>query len=441
MEQSHNHASPVLLPKDILDDLSSRFIINVPEEEKSDLVRLCFQIELAHWFYLDNDVPDNPKLPTLGMKEFARQIFQHIPTLKVYTRKFENIISQWKEYKMSVPTYGAILLDDAMEHVLLVQGYLARATWGFPKGKVNKEEEAVHCAIREVLEETGFDISSLIMEDQYVEHVMSEQLIRLYIIKGVSRDTKFQPQTVNEIKSLEWFPINALPTHKKDTKAQSSLGLGPSAFFMVIPFLKNLKKWIAQKQHQLSARKMKNVTPTEIMRHDGSSGKKQKGGAGVESGVKKQKGTPEPDRQSKQQQYFAQMCQNEFVDFLKRDEPPPQGYSKHSTPSRFQGSQGGQIQYIDYTKRDDHLTKSPVTSSSSSVAPRFQRSGNKPGILDTPPEPYTGTGHIRSLEFTPTAKKKGQNKVNKAEDAGTTTFSSSAWTNFHFDRKAILDCF
>ncbi len=37
---------------------------------------------------------------------------------------------------MAVPTYGAILLDPTLEFCLLVQGFWAKASWGFPKGKV-----------------------------------------------------------------------------------------------------------------------------------------------------------------------------------------------------------------------------------------------------------------------------------------------------------------
>ena len=33
---------------------------------------------------------------------------------------------------------------------LLVQGYWAKASWGFPKGKVNEDEIDYMCAIREV---------------------------------------------------------------------------------------------------------------------------------------------------------------------------------------------------------------------------------------------------------------------------------------------------
>jgi mRNA-decapping enzyme subunit 2 len=33
------------IPLEILDDLGSRFIINVPEEERKDLIRICFQVK------------------------------------------------------------------------------------------------------------------------------------------------------------------------------------------------------------------------------------------------------------------------------------------------------------------------------------------------------------------------------------------------------------
>ena len=49
-------------------------------------------------------------------------------------------------------------------------------------------------------EETGFDISSLINENDYIETTFNEQLARLYIVPGVPKDAKFEPQTRGEIK-------------------------------------------------------------------------------------------------------------------------------------------------------------------------------------------------------------------------------------------------
>ena len=49
-------------------------------------------------------------------------------------------------------------------------------------------------------EETGFDVSELIDREEYIEYKMGEQLSRLYIIPGVSKETKFAPRTRKEIK-------------------------------------------------------------------------------------------------------------------------------------------------------------------------------------------------------------------------------------------------
>ena len=222
-----------------MNDIFSRFIINVPEEERKDLVRICFQIELAHWFYLDFYCTDeNPKLRPCGMREFATHIFFHIPFLKPHVANIDSILEQWREYKQNVPTFGAIVLNEDLTKVLLVQSYWAKNSWSFPKGKVNEDEDPSHCAVREVLEETGFDISNLIDENEYIESVINEQLVRLYIICGVQKDTKFQPKTRNEIKNVDWFSLADLPNNKKDMTPKVKIGVGPNAFFMVIPFVR-----------------------------------------------------------------------------------------------------------------------------------------------------------------------------------------------------------
>ncbi|KAG8223120.1 hypothetical protein J437_LFUL000541 [Ladona fulva] len=248
-----NNGKEHSIPVEILDDLSSRFIINVPEEERKDVVRLCFQVELARWFYLDFYCTTDPKnCKQCGMKEFCTHIFQHIPTLNPLVKDLDSVIAQWRDYKLAVPTYGAILLNNDLSQVLLVQSYWAKASWGFPKGKVNEDEDPSHCAIREVLEETGFDISPLMDKNEFIESTVNEQLIRLYIVSGVPQNTVFQPRTRNEIKKVDWFPIADLPSSKKDMTPKVKMGVGPNAFFMVVPFIKRLKRWISDKQQKLT---------------------------------------------------------------------------------------------------------------------------------------------------------------------------------------------
>ncbi|XP_077399112.1 m7GpppN-mRNA hydrolase isoform X2 [Vanacampus margaritifer] len=236
----------VEIPSGILDDLCSRFILHIPSEERDNAIRVCFQIELAHWFYLDFCMPNTPAAPHCGIRDFAKAVFQHCPFLLPHGEDVKKVLEQWKEYKMGVPTFGAIILDESLENVLLVHGYLAKSGWGFPKGKVNEDEAPHDCAVREVLEETGFDIKNRIDKDMYIEQKITDQLVRLYIIPGVSKDTKFYPKTRKEIRNIEWFPIEKLPCHRNDMTPKSKLGLAPNRFFMAIPFMRPLREWISR---------------------------------------------------------------------------------------------------------------------------------------------------------------------------------------------------
>lgn len=172
---------------------------------------------------------------------------QLLPFLRPHAARLNAILEEWREYKQSVPTYGAILLNEDRSHVLLVQSYWAKSSWGFPKGKVNEDEDPAHCAIREVLEETGFDITNYIDPEIYLESVINEQLVRLYVITGISSSTKFEPKTRYEIKACEWFAIADLPNNRKDNTPKVKMGVSPNAFFMVLPFVRRLKSLLNAK--------------------------------------------------------------------------------------------------------------------------------------------------------------------------------------------------
>lgn len=186
------------------------------------------------------------------MKQFTYIIFQHVPFLNPHLLNLDKILEDWKQYKLSVPTYGAILISENLKNVLLVQSYFAKSSWGFPKGKINEHEDPVHCAIREVYEETGYDISKGIKPNDYIELIINFQYTRLYLVTGVPLATKFQPRTRNEIKCCEWFPVESLPTSK------NQVGAKPNSFFMILPFIKQLKRWL--KEFESRRRKEEPIT-------------------------------------------------------------------------------------------------------------------------------------------------------------------------------------
>ena len=103
-----------------------------------------------------------------------------------------------------MPVRGAILLNEVMDQVLLVKGWKKGSSWGFPRGKINKNERDLDCAIREVYEETGFNLREAGLvngnsETSYLETTLREQNVRLFIFRGVSTDIEFAPRTRKEI--------------------------------------------------------------------------------------------------------------------------------------------------------------------------------------------------------------------------------------------------
>jgi len=69
-------------------------------------------------------------------------------------------------------------------------------------------------------------------------------------IPGVPETTKFQTNTRCEIRDIQWFDVNSLPMSKTDQSSKAKLGIAPNSFFMVIPFLRDIKHWIKDKQRE-----------------------------------------------------------------------------------------------------------------------------------------------------------------------------------------------
>lgn len=232
----------LLPPQELLDDLCTRFVLNVPKEDLESFERMLFLLEQAHWFYEDNSVEQNPALKSLSFKEFTSLMFNCCAALKPYRAHVDDIYKDFTLYKFRVPVTGAIILDESYERCLLVKGWKANSCWSFPRGKKSKDEEDHTCAVREVLEETGCDVSKLLKMNDYLEVVIGPQRIRLYIITGVEENTTFAPLTKKEISEISWHRLDELQPAGEDAVSRAINGL---KLYMVAPFLKSLKTWIS----------------------------------------------------------------------------------------------------------------------------------------------------------------------------------------------------
>lgn len=116
---------------------------------------------------------------------------------------------------------------------------------------MNEGEEPSKCAIREVKEETGFDITPLLKVKHFLDRSINETPVRLYLVTGVPESYKFTPHTRNEIKQIRWFNLEDLPTCKMDT-SKSHIGIFPNHFYTVFLFVDDIKKFVARRKRNLS---------------------------------------------------------------------------------------------------------------------------------------------------------------------------------------------
>ncbi|EMD42104.1 hypothetical protein CERSUDRAFT_110648 [Gelatoporia subvermispora B] len=233
--------------EEVLEELSSRFILNLPEEELASVERVCFQVEQAHWYYEDFIREQNPsKFPSYTLKTFSEALFRSCPLLNHWANDHDRTFQSFMQYKTRVPVCGAIMLNDTWDKCVLVKGWKSSAGWGFPKGKINEQEPRPRCAAREVLEETGYDLESQIIPEDVIELSIKDQSISLYIVPGVPEDFPFKTRTRKEISKIAWFKLTDLPTWKRSKSV-------PGKFYLISPFIGPLRAFI-------NSRKPRNVT-------------------------------------------------------------------------------------------------------------------------------------------------------------------------------------
>lgn len=257
-----------------LEDVATRFIVNLPHEELTSPARLFFQLEQAWWYYEDficddmgehetepqeskprsyADAAAKVSLPRFKkMQPFCRKLFEASPLLSPLISQFDALWAQFSKYRRKISTYGTILLNQQCTKVVLCQDYNSKS-WTFPAGKVNQNEHGIECSARETYEETGFDpncniglskqmkldsntsgLGELPWKDLQKEDVLTftEDAIgksrTCYVCHGVPEDFPFAPVARKEVSAVEWHDLRDLP--KKS--------------FAVVPFISGLKNWI-----------------------------------------------------------------------------------------------------------------------------------------------------------------------------------------------------
>lgn len=255
----------------VLEDLLVRFVVNVPEEDLSSIERIFFQVEEAHWFYLDYVRQLDPSLPSMKMKMFASKLLEKCPLIWKWGDP-SDALARFGKYKSTIPVRGVALFNKDLTKVLLVKGTESNA-WSFPRGKISKDESDVDCAVREAEEEIGFNCSELIDKNDYVERTIRGKNYKIFLVKNVSEDTHFEPVSKYEISQIKWFDIKAV---------QKKVKSNPNNFFIVATIIKPVMKWISKNKGVLSEEELMQQAEIKLKKLMGLNKREENVDAGRE---------------------------------------------------------------------------------------------------------------------------------------------------------------
>jgi mRNA-decapping enzyme subunit 2 len=171
--------------KRAMNELEVSFLLSSSnlEENLKDPSFVCNQMQLAHYRYIDFWRKNHPELPEIKKLEvFLAKMFE-------YSTIFcgndpAQLVKYYSQYKSKIPVCGCILLNKDLTKMVLCRNINGEC-WMAPAGKINEGETLAECAVRETYEESGFDATNLIDENQCLPLKIGKKMVHMFIIPNV----------------------------------------------------------------------------------------------------------------------------------------------------------------------------------------------------------------------------------------------------------------
>ena len=179
-------------------------------------------LKVIFWHYLDVCVAEDPTLFKFGisMRFFVWFITQKFGVFSLLDIDYDYCEELYMHIIHSWDIAGVFMINKSRDKVLCL--YNKDGLIDFAKGKIDPGESTLDCAIRETYEETGYDISGKIREDQAFtfrsyfyktnpinpKFKVAQKNITMYMIYDVEENFPFKCQTsIYEAARFEWVPV------------------------------------------------------------------------------------------------------------------------------------------------------------------------------------------------------------------------------------------
>lgn len=259
-----------------IEDAAVRYFMNVPAEDLFTRTRLMFVLEEAFWLYYDKIVMNKPTASYGSIfKYFLTIVSDYCPAVVALsnnnllrnnrgellaqnksgwtTEDIQNAVTEFKEYKSTIPVRGCCILNKNLDKILLVEDASSKS-WSFPRGKIGKDEDDVKCAIRECKEETGLDLSDYIRPDKFMISTINRKQVKIYFCTDVPLDVvnDFNPMSIHEISGMKWFKIDRIKKLNNSSQKIRSYLFG-TFMYRIFSFVRkeSLERKFIEAEHDL----------------------------------------------------------------------------------------------------------------------------------------------------------------------------------------------
>ncbi len=193
----------------VIEELLQKFLdtssVNIDDE-----IILLHQLQKAYWCYIDN-IMHQENLPEFTEEEFFIRCFQQSKQFKLQKDYVVTIYNAFKQYLDGIPVAGCVLVNKKCTKVVMIKSKVyEKVYFDFPKGKAERNESTINCAIRETWEEIGVIVDNKITDRHKIEFIYKGKQMTLYFIFGLDDDEDFKILNNKEVEQVLWVHVNDL---------------------------------------------------------------------------------------------------------------------------------------------------------------------------------------------------------------------------------------